>query len=82
MLEDFETEMWPRGQTADPFQEKQVNVLFLTEQLVSQHVELLLVQASLGDGGELPAEDFRQLRPLGRKGGQEELEVLRNREVR
>lgn len=47
-----------------------------TEQFVSQHVELLLVQASLGDGGELPAEDVGQLRPLGWRRGEEELEVL------
>lgn len=47
-----------------------------TEQFVGKHVELLLVQASLGDGGELPAEDVGQLRPLGRRRGEEELEVL------
>lgn len=29
-----------------------------TEQFVGQHVELLLVQASLGDGGELPAQNL------------------------
>lgn len=52
---------------------------FRTEQFVSQHVELLLVQASLGDGGELPAEDLRQLRPLRRRRGEEELQVLRMR---
>lgn len=53
-----------------------------TEQFVGQHVELLLVQASLGDGGELPAEDVRQLRPLGRRRGEEELEVLGRRRSR
>lgn len=49
---------------------------FLTQQFVRQHVELLLVQASLGDGGELPAENLGQLRPLGGRRRQEELEVL------
>lgn len=56
-----------------------LSVWFHTEQFVSQHVELLLVQASLGDGGELPAEDLRQLRPLRRRRGEEELQVLRMR---
>ena len=50
-----------------------------TEQLVGQHVELLLVQASLRDGGELPAQDLRQLRPLRRRRGEEELQILRKR---
>lgn len=48
-----------------------------TEQFVGQHIELLLVQAPLGDGGELPAEDLRELRPLRLWGVQEELQVLR-----
>ncbi|KAA8579618.1 hypothetical protein FQN60_006711, partial [Etheostoma spectabile] len=47
--------------------------------LVSQHVELLLAQASLGDRGELPAEDLGQLGPLGRRRGEEELQILRMR---
>lgn len=54
-------------------------MVFLTEQFVGQHVELLLVQASLGDGGELPAENLRQLTPLRRRGREEELQVLRMR---
>lgn len=48
-----------------------------TEQFVSQHVELLLVQASLGDGGELPAENLGQLGPLRLRRGEEELQILR-----
>lgn len=56
-----------------------VLVLVLTQQLVGQHVELLLVQASLGDGGELPAQHLRQLGPLGGRRRQEELEVLLDR---
>lgn len=54
-------------------------VCFFTEQLVGQHVELLLVQASVGDGGELPAENLGQLRPLCLRGVEEELQVLRRR---
>lgn len=50
-----------------------------TQQLVSQHVELLLVQAPLGGRGELPAEDLGQLRPGGRRRREEELQVLRMR---
>lgn len=50
-----------------------------TEQLVSEHVELLLVQAPVGDGGELPAEDLGQLRPHRLRGVEEELQVLRMR---
>lgn len=53
--------------------------VFFTEQLVGQHVELLLVQASVGDGGELPAENLGQLRPLGLGRVEEELQVLRKR---
>lgn len=53
----------------------------LTEQFISEHVELLLVQASLGDGGELPAEHLRELRPLRRRRGEEELQVLENMTV-
>lgn len=52
---------------------------FFTEQLVGEHVELLLVQASVGDGGELPAENLGQLRPLCLRGVDEELQVLRRR---
>lgn len=54
--------------------------MVLTQQLVGQHVELLLVQASLGDGRELPAENLGQLRPLGGRRGEEELQVLGERE--
>lgn len=50
-----------------------------TKQFVSQHVELLLVQASLGDGGELPAENLGQLRPLRLRRREEELQILRMR---
>lgn len=50
-----------------------------TEQLVSEHVELLLVQAPVGDGGELPAENLGQLRPHRLRGVEEELQVLRMR---
>lgn len=50
-----------------------------TEQLVSEHVELLLVQAPVGDRGELPAEDLGQLRPHRLRGVEEELQVLRMR---
>lgn len=52
---------------------------FLTEQFVREHVELLLVQASLGDRGELPAQNLGQLRPLRRRRGEEELQVLKRR---
>lgn len=51
--------------------------VLVTEELISKHVELLLVQAPLGDGGELPAQDVGQLRPLGWRRGEEELEILR-----
>lgn len=47
-----------------------------TQQFVSQHVELLLVQASLSDGGKLPAQHLGQLGPLGRRRAEEELQVL------
>lgn len=53
--------------------------VFFTEQLVGEHVQLLLVQASVGDGGELPAENLGQLRPLCLRGVEEELQVLRTR---
>lgn len=48
----------------------------LTQQLVGQHVELLLAQASLGDRRELPAQNLGEFRPLGRRRRQEELQVL------
>lgn len=50
-----------------------------TQQLVSEHVELLLVQAPVGDGGELPAENLGQLGPHRLRGVEEELQVLRMR---
>lgn len=59
-----------------------VVVVVLTEQFVCQHVELLLVQASLGDGGKLPAENLRKLTPLRLRRRKEELQVLWRREER
>lgn len=49
---------------------------FRSQELVCQHAQLLLVEPSLGDRGELPAQHLGQLAPVGRGWAQEELEVL------
>lgn len=49
----------------------------LTQQFLSQCGELLDGQASLGGGGELPAEDLGHLVPCGDRGLGEEVHVLR-----
>lgn len=48
----------------------------LTQQFLSQRGELLDGQASLGGGGELPAEDLGHLVPRGHRGLGEEVHVL------
>lgn len=47
-----------------------------TEKLLSQHAELLLVEALTCKGGELPAEDLRELAPGGPRWVPKECQVL------
>lgn len=49
----------------------------LTKELLSQHGELLLVEALTREGGELPAEDLGELAPSGPRWVTEERQVLR-----
>lgn len=49
----------------------------LTQELVSQHAQLLVVEASLGYGGELPAQHLRQQAPGGLGRAQEERQILK-----
>lgn len=51
----------------------------LTQQFVSQHAQLLSVQASLGDGGELPTQHLGQLTPTYRGRIHEERQILEER---
>lgn len=47
-----------------------------TEQLFSQHAQLVLVEALTGEGGELPAEHLGELVPRGPRWVTEERQVL------
>lgn len=47
-----------------------------TQQLLAQHGQLVPVEASLGDGRELPAQHLRELRPARTGRVQEEGQVL------
>lgn len=51
----------------------------LTQQFVSQHAQLLSVQATLGDGGELPTQHLGQLPPTHRGRVHEERQVLKEK---
>lgn len=50
--------------------------MLCTEELFSQHAELLLVKALASQAGELPAEDLGQLAPRGPRWVPKKCQVL------